>query len=85
MPMEHYPLTMIRPLCLVSEHEIATFAQEAELVRQIQPCPYEDTTRRSVMEDTLSNLCNLHPEARQSMWHALMKTSLPAPLLNPNR
>lgn len=73
MSMEHYPVTLIRPLCLVPEVLISHYAEEKELVRQITPCPYEDTTKRSAMEKTLSLLSGLHPEARQSMWHAIEK------------
>lgn len=73
MQMEHYPISMIRPLCLVPEAAISDYATETELVRQITPCPYEDRTRRLEMENLSKSLCNLHPEARQSMWHALMK------------
>lgn len=73
MPMEHYPLTIIRPLCLVPESELADVAEAEEWVRQVAPCPYEDTTRRNGMERTLGTLTGLHAEARQSMWHALEK------------
>ena len=73
MPMEHYPIVMIRPLCLVPESFIGTYAEAEQLVRQVSPCPYEDRTRRSEMESLSQTLCSLHPEARQSMWHALMK------------
>ena len=73
LPMEHYPLTIIRPLCLVPEKYIASHASEAQLVRHISPCPYEDRTRRSEMERLSQSLCTLHPESRQSMWHALEK------------
>ena len=73
MPMEHYPLTIIRPLCLVPEKYIASHAAEVQLVRQISPCPFEDKTRRSEMEHLSQSLCTLHPKARQSMWHALEK------------
>lgn len=75
MPMEHYPISLIRPLCLVPEKDIATYAEEMELVRQVHTCPYEDRTRRSEMEKLLQTLCSMHPEARQSMWHALMKNA----------
>lgn len=75
MHMEHYPISLIRPLCLVPEKEIATYAKEMDLVRQIHACPYEDRTRRLEMEKLLQSLCNMHPEARQSMWHALMKSA----------
>lgn len=73
MVMKHYPLSVIRPLCLVPEQDIASYAVSSALVRQIQPCPYEDKTRRSEMEKLLRTLCRLHAEARQSMWHALEK------------
>lgn len=73
MPMEHYHLSMIRPLCLVPEEAISAYAIEADLVRQITPCPYEDKTRRLEMENLSKTLCDMHPEARQSMWRALMK------------
>ncbi len=71
MPMEHYPLSLIRPLCLVPESEIAAVAEAQEWVRQVASCPYEDTTRRTEMERTLGTLTALHAEARQSLWHAL--------------
>ena len=74
MSMEHYPVTLIRPLCLVPEDLISLYAEEMDLVRQVAPCPYEDTTKRSTMKNTLSLLSGLHPEARQSMWHAMEKT-----------
>ena len=74
MSMKHYPVTLIRPLCLVPEDFISRYAEEMDLVRQITPCPYEDTTKRSAMENTLSLLSGIHPEARQSMWHAIEKT-----------
>lgn len=73
MSMRHYPLTLIRPLCLVPGHSIATAAYSMHLARQVKPCPYEDTTRRSSMESLSQTLCSLHPEAAQSMWHALEK------------
>lgn len=71
MTMEHYPFALIRPLCLVPEACIAAYAGANGLVRQIKSCPYEDTTKRSSTEEVLSVLSGLHPEARQSMWHAL--------------
>ncbi len=73
MSMQHYPLTLIRPLCLVPEQLIATHAATTDIVRQITPCPYEDKTRRTQMENLTKKLCSLHLEARQSMWHALEK------------
>ena len=73
MNMQHYPLSLIRPLCLVPESEISTVASTIPLVKQITPCPYEDNTKRLQMEQQLQYLCNLHSEARQSIWHAIEK------------
>ncbi|MCM1372962.1 MAG: tRNA 2-thiocytidine biosynthesis TtcA family protein [Bacteroides sp.] len=73
MSMQHYPLTLIRPMCLIPEQSIADMASAQDMVRQILPCPYEDKTRRSAMESLTRTLCSIHAEARQSMWHALEK------------
>lgn len=77
MSMLHYPLTLIRPLCLVQEKDIAATASAHNMVRQILPCPYEDKTRRSAMESLARTLCSIHDEARQNMWHALEKSFNP--------
>lgn len=73
MPMVHYPLTLIRPLCLVAETDLAELASEENLVHQVTPCPYEDATKRRVAERLLRALQQANPEARHSMWHALDK------------
>ena len=73
MPMEHYPITLIRPLCLVPEQDINALETDHPLSKQISPCPYEDLTKRLQMQEQLSHLCQIHPEARNSLWHALEK------------
>lgn len=71
LQMEHYPLQIIRPLCLVKESDIARVAQELGFVRQKRSCPYEQETRRSDIERLFHQLESLNPEARYSMWKAL--------------
>ena len=73
MPMEHYPITIIRPLCLCREEWIAAEAQALAFPAQLQRCPYETTTRRTDMEALFHQLEALNPEARHSLWHAAMK------------
>ncbi len=73
MPLQHYALKLIRPLCLVPEALIQEWATANGVVRQLSPCPYEDKTRRTQMEALARQLCSMHAEARQSMWHALEK------------
>ena len=73
MTMEHYPITLIRPLCLVPEQEINALEMECQLSKQIAACPYEDKTKRLLMQKEIFHLCQMHSEARNSMWHALEK------------
>lgn len=71
MQMKHYPLQLIRPLCLVEETWIAEVARQLGFEKQKVPCPYEDQTRRRHINDIFHQLEKLNPEARYSMWHAI--------------
>ncbi len=71
LQMDHYHVTVVRPLCLVSEEHIKNLAAMLELPKQKARCPYEETTRRKDMEDVLHHLERLNPEARYSLWHAM--------------
>ena len=73
MQMEHYPLQLIRPLCLVEEAWIAEVACELGFERQKAPCPYEEATRRSDINGIFHQLEALNPEARYSLWRAMEK------------
>lgn len=81
LQMEHYDVTLIRPLCLVQQAWIAQWAQEHDVVRQRRLCPYERTTRRTAVTALLRQIEAMNPEARYSMWHAMMaaQPGLPAP------
>lgn len=69
--LKHWPLSIIRPLCLVQEEWIKGCA--STIKQQKTPCPYETLTRRHDMENVFRQLESINPEARYSMWHALMK------------
>ncbi len=72
LALEHYPITLIRPLCLVNEADIRTYAEAEGFHKQKTPCPYEEETRRASMNEVLHTLERLNPEARYSLWHAIM-------------
>ena len=72
LPLKHYPLTIIRPLCLVHEADIRLVAEELHFTKQKALCPYEETTRRSDMQQIFQQLEQLNPEARYSLWRAMM-------------
>lgn len=71
LALKHYPLTIVRPLCLVPESLIAEVASEFGFRKQIRNCPYEDTTRRTDMQQVFATLQRLNPEARHSLWHSI--------------
>lgn len=74
MNMEHYPLSIIRPLCLVHESMIKNVAETEGFQKQKAFCPYEHETQRTNMSNVLAELERLNPEARYSLWHAITKT-----------
>ena len=71
MKMVHYPLSVIRPLCLVHEAMIRDVAEAEGFQKQKALCPYEHETQRTKMTAVFEQLECLNPEARYSLWHAL--------------
>lgn len=76
MPMRHYPITIIRPLCLIPENMIKEVAIAEGFQKQKTPCPYEHETKRTTMTNLLHQIEELNPEARYSMWHAMQEAQL---------
>lgn len=71
MKMEKFPITIIRPLCLANESDIAQHAQNSNFPAQIKNCPYENSSNRKQMKDLLEKLESLNPEARYNIWGAM--------------
>lgn len=71
VPMREYPLSIIRPLCLVQEDWIREVAAAEGFEHQKTPCPYETATRREDMNRIFHELEALNPEARYCMWRAM--------------
>lgn len=71
MKMEKFPITVIRPLCLVNECDVEAFAKESSFPPQERNCPYENDSNRKAMKDLLAHLETLNPEARYNIWGAM--------------
>ena len=69
--MRKMPLSIIRPLCLVSERDIRRYAELSGYQKQVKLCPYEKDTRRSDMARLFSQMEAVNAETRYSMWNAL--------------
>lgn len=71
--MDKMPVTIIRPLCLEHERDIAQYAQLRQYVKQKKACPHERITNRTQMRRIFEEIEKTNPEARYSVWHALQK------------
>ena len=71
MAMEKFPITIIRPLCLVNENNVEEYAGECNFPPQIKSCPFENGSNRKSMKDLLAHLESLNPEARYNLWGAM--------------
>lgn len=67
LQLEHYPLQIIRPLCLVHEDDIREMSEKLGFQKQKALCPYEEVTNRKAMTDVFQHLQSLNPEARYSL------------------
>ena len=67
LQLEHYPLQIIRPMCLVHEDDIREIAEELGFQKQKTICPYEEETNRKTMSDVFRHLQKINPEARYSL------------------
>jgi tRNA(Ile)-lysidine synthase TilS/MesJ len=71
LKMKHYPVEIIRPLCLVSEKMIGEEAERLGFEKQKTPCPYDRQTKRKEINDLFHQLEAMNPEARYSLWHSM--------------
>ena len=71
MQMEKFPISIIRPLCLVNENDVEEYAVESQFPPQIKNCPFENDSNRKAMKDMLAHLESLNPGARYNLWGAM--------------
>lgn len=71
MKMEKFPITIIRPLCLVNESDVEQHARDKAFPAQIKNCPHENSSNRKQMKDLLAHLEKLNPEARYNIWGSM--------------
>lgn len=64
VPMQHYGITIIRPLIYVSEKEIIAMAQANGYARITCQCPVGQRSRRKKVDELLSHMEEIFPHAR---------------------
>lgn len=67
------PLSIIRPLCMIKESDIQRYAEMQGYKEQVKKCPYERQSHRTSMKKLFDELEQVNPEARYSIWNALVK------------
>jgi len=73
MQMEKMPITIIRPLCLIREREIAEFAKMRGYKKQVKLCPYEKESHRADISELFAKIEEQNTEAPYSIWNALAR------------
>ena len=71
LKMKKMPLEIIRPLCMIEEQDIKTYAELQGYQKQQKLCPYESDSHRTDIKRLYDEIEQLNPEARYSIWRAL--------------
>lgn len=71
LQMRKFPMTVIRPFCMVHEADLKQWATLRNYAKQTKLCPYETDSHRSDMKEIFERIEQLSPEARYSIWNAL--------------
>lgn len=71
LQMRKFPMTIIRPLCMVQEADLIAWSKVKAYQKQKKLCPYEKDSHRSDMKQIFEQIERLSPDARHSMWNAL--------------
>ena len=71
LKMRKMPLTIIRPLCLIPESDIKTYAEMQGYQKQQKLCPYETDSHRTDIKRIYEQLEEMNPEMRYNIWGAL--------------
>ena len=66
-----FPITIIRPLCLVHECDLTAWSAVRAYQKQKKSCPYESDSHRTDMKNVFETIERMNPEARHSFWNAL--------------
>lgn len=71
LQMEKMPIEMIRPLCLITEKDIAHYAELSKYQKQIKLCPFEKVSSRAKIKDLLEQLEKFNPHVLDSLWNSM--------------
>ncbi len=76
LKMDKFDMTIIRPMALIEEHELAELAEAHQYVKQKVLCPYETASHRETMKEVMARLSEMNPNVKGSMWNAMENVQL---------
>lgn len=71
MSMDKFPMTLIRPLCLMSESDLQLMASLKGYREQHKKCPFEHESMRDNIKQLISEIERISPHVKENIWHAL--------------
>ena len=69
--MQKFPMTLIRPLCLIKEADLLRYAQLSNYKKMPKLCPYEKESSRADIKQLVKTLEQLNPNILDSVWGAM--------------
>ncbi|MCF8011776.1 MAG: tRNA 2-thiocytidine biosynthesis TtcA family protein [Clostridiales bacterium] len=73
--MDRSQVTLVRPLIYLSEANVGTYKEKYGLPEVKNPCPLDESTKRSEMKQVVSNLGESYPDIRRKFLNALKSSS----------
>jgi len=71
LKMDKFDMTILRPLCLLTEQQMIELERIGNYQKQIKNCPYEKDSSRKDAKNLITELEKWNPEVRQSLWAAM--------------
>lgn len=71
LKMEKFDMTMIRPLCLITNEQLVNYSKFKNFPQMKKECPYEEGSFRSDIRKIINQLEELSPKARSTMYASM--------------
>ena len=71
LQLDKMPLQIIRPLCLIPEEQIITYARMSGYEKQTHLCPFEHVSAREKTKALLEQIQTLNPDALSTLYNAM--------------
>ena len=71
LQLDKMPLQIIRPLYLIDEEDLVTYAAMRGYRKQAKLCPFEHVSSREKVKDLLAQIKTMNPEAMDSIFGAI--------------